>query len=131
MRKEVASMKLTFNKYYFAIATLLFITEVLIALFAANTFVRSYFGDVLVVILIYCFVKSFIKMPVLPLAIGVLSFAFTIEFLQYLKIVEILGLQKSALARTVIGTSFAWLDILSYVVGIVFVLVVEKLKKVT
>ncbi|MDZ7646765.1 MAG: DUF2809 domain-containing protein [Cytophagales bacterium] len=122
-------MKLTFNKYYFVLATMLFITEVLIALYAANTFVRSYFGDVLVVILIYCFVKSFIQMPVLPLAIGVLLFAFTVEFLQYLKIVEILGLQKSALVRTVIGTSFAWLDILSYMAGILVVLVVEHVKR--
>lgn len=122
-------MKLAFNKYYFSLAVLLFITEVLIALYVTNNFVRSYFGDVLVVILIYCFVKSFINIPVLPLAAAVLLFAFTIEFLQYLKIVEILGLQNSALARTVIGTSFAWLDLVSYAAGIVVVLVVENLLK--
>lgn len=122
-------MKLAFNKYFFSLAVLLFVTEVLIALCVTNNFVRSYFGDVLVVILIYCFVKSFLNLPVLPLAAAVLLFAFTIEFLQYLKIVEILGLQNSALARTVIGTSFAWLDILSYVAGIVVVLVVENLLK--
>jgi len=124
-------MKLTFNKYYFALAVLLVITEVLIALYVTNNFIRSYFGDVLVVILIYCFVKSFMNLPVLPLAIGVLIFAFASEFLQYLKIVEILGLQKSALARTVIGTSFAWLDLLAYAAGIAVVLVVEhQLKRV-
>ena len=124
-------MKLTFNKYYFALAVLLVITEVLIALYVTNNFIRSYFGDVLVVILIYCFVKSFMNLPVLPLAIGVLIFAFASEFLQYLKIVEILGLQKSALARTVIGTSFAWLDLLAYAAGIAVVLVVEhQLKRI-
>jgi len=122
-------MKLTFNKYFFSLAVLLFVTEVLIALCVTNNFVRSYFGDVLVVILIYCFVKSFMNLPVLPLAAAVLLFAFTIEFLQYLKIVEILGLQNSALARTVIGTSFAWLDLVSYAAGIVVVLVVENLLK--
>jgi len=124
-------MKLTFNKYYFALALMLFITEVLIALYITNNFIRSFFGDVLVVILIYCFVKSFMNLPVLPLAIGVLIFAFASEFLQYLKIVEILGLQKSALARTVIGTSFAWLDLLAYAAGIAVVLVVEhQLKRI-
>jgi len=124
-------MKLTFNKYYFALAALLFVTEVLIARYVTNNFIRSYFGDVLVVILIYCFVKSFMNLPVLPLAIGVLIFAFASEFLQYLKIVEILGLQNSALARTVIGTSFAWLDLLAYAAGITVVLVVEhQLKRV-
>jgi len=124
-------MKLTFNKYYFALAALLFVTEVLIARYVTNNFIRSYFGDVLVVILIYCFVKSFMNLPVLPLAIGVLIFAFASEFLQYLKIVEIFGLQNSALARTVIGTSFAWLDLLAYAAGITVVLVVEhQLKRV-
>ena len=124
-------MKLTFNKYYFALALMLFITEVLIALYITNNFIRSFFGDVLVVILIYCFVKSFMNLPVLPLAIGVLIFAFASEFLQYLKIVEIFGLQNSALARTVIGTSFAWLDLLAYAAGIAVVLVVEhQLKRV-
>ncbi|MBL7878048.1 MAG: DUF2809 domain-containing protein, partial [Cyclobacteriaceae bacterium] len=60
------------------------------------------------------------------------AFAFTLEGLQYLKIVELLGLEKSTLARTVIGTSFAWLDLLAYVAGIAVVLVVENwVKKVT
>jgi len=71
------------------------------------------------------------NLPVLPLAIGVLIFAFASEFLQYLKIVEMLGLQTYALARTVIGTSFAWLDLLAYAAGIAVVLVVEhQLKRV-
>src|SRR6478609_2952573 len=119
-------MMLTFNKNYFVLTVLIFIVEVVIALFATDNFIRSYFGDVLVVILIYCFVKSFINLPILSLAIGVLLFSFTIEFLQYCKIVNKLGLGKSAIARTVIGTSFAWFDILSYVAGFVTILVVEK-----
>lgn len=116
----------TFNKNYFGLAVLIFIIEALIALFVRDNFIRSYFGDVLVVILMYCFVMSFFNLPVLTVAIGVLIFSFIIEFLQYCKIVNILGLEKSSLARTVIGTSFAWLDILSYVAGFVFVLAVEK-----
>lgn len=125
-------MKIQFNKYYFLLTVLLFIIEALIALYVTNHFVRSYFGDVLVVILIYCFVKSFLNVPAFALGMGVLAFAFTLEGLQYLKIVELLGLEKSTLARTVIGTSFAWLDLLAYVAGIAVVLVVENwVKKVT
>ncbi|MBX2898442.1 MAG: DUF2809 domain-containing protein [Cyclobacteriaceae bacterium] len=117
---------LRFNTYYFALAILLFAIEVLIALFAHDNFVRPYLGDVLVVILIYCFIKSFLNLPVFALAVGVLFFAFAIEFLQYVKIVRWLGLEKSQLARTVLGTSFAWLDMLAYVVGIGVVLLAEK-----
>jgi hypothetical protein len=117
---------LTFNSKYFLLTILIFVIEVLIALFVHDAIIRPYFGDVLVVILIYCFIKSFIKLPVLKVAIFVLLFSFCIEFLQYLNIVEILGLQKSKIARTVIGTSFAWIDLLCYVVGVIIILVFEK-----
>ncbi|MBN8649943.1 MAG: DUF2809 domain-containing protein [Cytophagales bacterium] len=117
---------LKFNKTYFGLTVLLFVVEVLIALFVHDNFIRPYVGDVLVVILIYCFVKSFLDLPEFVLAIGVLLFAFAIEFLQYIKIVHVLGLEKSELMRTVIGTSFAWLDLLAYVVGIGIVLMAER-----
>jgi hypothetical protein len=117
---------LRFNRNYLVLALLLFAIEVLIALFVHDNFVRPYVGDVLVVILIYCFIKSFLNLPEFVLALGVLLFAFAIELLQYIKIVNILGLEKSNLARTVMGTSFAWLDMLAYVVGVGLVLLVEK-----
>lgn len=117
---------LTFNRNYFALAILFFIIEVLIALFVNDRFIRPYLGDVLVVILIYCFLRSFLKLPILTVAISVLVFSFAIEFLQYLNIVEKLGLEKSKIARTVIGTSSSWLDLLTYIVGIAIVIVVEK-----
>lgn len=117
---------LKFSKTYFGLTILLFVAEVLIALFLHDNFVRPYVGDVLVVMLIYCFVKSFLDVPEFVLAIGVLLFAFAIEFLQYIKIVNVLGLEKSELMRTVLGTSFAWLDMLAYVVGMGIVLMAEK-----
>ncbi|MBX2963083.1 MAG: DUF2809 domain-containing protein [Cyclobacteriaceae bacterium] len=115
-----------FKRNYFVFALLIFIVEVLIALFARDNFVRPYVGDVLVVILLYCFVKSFFRLDVYWVAFGVLMFAFVIEFLQYLNIVKILGLESSSLARTVIGTSFAWYDIVAYMAGIALVLLVER-----
>jgi hypothetical protein len=117
---------IAFNKNYFGLAALIFAIEVLIALFIRDSFVRPYVGDVLVVILIYCFVRSFLRLPVFTTAVYVLGFAFTIEFLQYLDIVEKLGWESSVFARTVIGTSFAWVDLLAYTVGIVMVLMIEK-----
>ncbi len=117
---------ITFNKKYFSIAILIFIVEILIALYVHDEIIRPYIGDVLVVILIYCFIKSFLKLPVFPVALFVLLFSFSVEFLQYLQIVEKLGLQNSKIARTVIGTSFAWIDILCYIVGIAIVLIAEK-----
>lgn len=120
---------LTFNKRYFALTILLFVVEVLIALFVRDRFVRPYVGDVLVVMLIYCFVKTFMNLPITSVAIFVLVFAFTIEFFQYIHIVERLGLEKSALARTVIGTSFAWADIVAYIAGFVLIVVTETYRE--
>ena len=116
---------LTFNKNYFIPAVLIFIIEILIALFVTDKIVRPYAGDVLVVILIYCFIKSFLDLPVLPLAISVLLFAFSIELLQYLRIVEKLGLKDSVVARTVIGTWFEWIDLVAYLAGTLIVLGME------
>lgn len=116
-----------FNIRYFLLTILLFVIEVLIALYSNDSILRAYIGDVLVVILIYCFVQSFFNTPVLITAIAVLIFSYVIETLQYLNIVEILGLQHSTLAKTVIGTSFSWIDILSYTAGILLVILAEKM----
>ena len=116
---------LTFKKNYFLLTILLFITEVLIALYVHDRIIRPYGGDVLVVILIYCFVRTFFKWRVVPVAVGTLLFAFLVETMQYFKIIEILGLQDSSFFRIVIGTSFAWMDMLTYVIGIAIVLIVD------
>jgi hypothetical protein len=118
---------LKFNRIYFGLALLLFAIEVLIALFAHDDVIRPYVGDVLVVILIYCFVKSFLDTPVLKTALCVLLFAFAVEGLQYLNIVNRLGLKESKIAAVIIGSSFSWIDIVTYVIGIGFVLFFEKI----
>lgn len=114
-----------FNKTAFLITLLLFIIEICIAAFIHDDIIRPYIGDLLVVILIYCFFKSFLQIQPLPLAIAVLLFAYGIEILQYFKIVELLGLQHNQLARVVIGTSFAWTDIAMYTIGIILILIAE------
>ena len=117
---------MTFKKNYFALALLIFLLEAIIAIYVRDSFVRPYLGDVLVVILIYCFVRSFLNLPVFNVAMGTLAFAFTVEFLQYLRLIELLKWEKSQLAKTVVGTSFAWIDLVAYVAGVAIVLVVEK-----
>ncbi|MGV3459541.1 MAG: DUF2809 domain-containing protein [Flavobacterium sp.] len=120
-------MKLRFHKTYFFLFVLLFITEVLIALYIHDTIIRPYIGDVLVVILIYCFIKAFVNIKTLPAAIGVLLFAFIVETLQYFRFIEVLRLQDIKLARVVIGTSFAWMDIWAYTGGFLLILLAEYL----
>lgn len=115
-----------FSIPYFLLTILLFTIEVLIAKYLHDEVIRPYVGDVLVVILIYCFVRSFFRFPVLPTAIATLLFAFLIETLQYFDIVHLLGLGKYYLARVVIGTSFEWIDLVAYTIGTLIILGVEK-----
>ena len=118
-----------FHKKYFLLVLLLFLTEVFIGTYLHDAIIRPYGGDFLVVILIYCFVKSFLNTPVKATALAVLLFSYLIETLQYFHLVDLLGI-KSKIARIVIGTSFAWIDLLAYTLGILLVLIVEfRLKK--
>lgn len=118
---------LRFNKTYFLLTILLFCTEVFIALFVHDNFIRPYFGDVLVVILIYCFIQTFFNLSKTKTAIYVLLFAFLIETLQYFNFITFLGLEKNKVAKTVIGNSFSFHDLLAYVVGILITLGIEKI----
>lgn len=115
-----------FNRNYFLAAIGLLALEIIIALYVHDAIVRPYIGDLLVVILIYCFVKSFFNWPVLKTAFGVLLFSYSVELLQYFKVVDRLGLRHCQLAKIIIGVSFEWLDILAYTMGIILLLFVEK-----
>jgi hypothetical protein len=108
-----------FSLKYFILSLLLFITEVLIALYVNDAFVRPYVGDYLVVIFIYCVVRTFIKASVLITAAGVLLFSYVIEVLQYFHFVNLLGLEHNTIARVALGTSFAWSDLVAYTLGII------------
>jgi hypothetical protein len=117
---------LTFSFRYFFFALILFLVEVFIALYVHDGFVRPYVGDYLVVMLIYCAVRTFIKISPVKLAIGVLLFSYVIEVLQFFSIVDRLGLSNNKLAKTVIGYGFEWIDLLAYTLGIVTVLILER-----
>jgi hypothetical protein len=114
-----------FHKGYAGLSMLLLLTEIAIAVFVHDGIIRPYIGDLLVVILIYCFIRSFYLKPVWTTAIAVLLFAYTIEILQYLRIVELLGLGHSRFANIIIGNVFVWMDMLMYTAGIAIVLLVE------
>lgn len=121
---------LTFNLRFFLLSILFFVTEVLIALYVKDNFVRPYVGDYLVVMLIYCAVRTFIKANPVKVAIAVLLFAYMVEVLQYFRIVDRLGLSGNQVAKTVIGYGFEWLDMLAYTLGVLTILLAEWRTKI-
>ncbi|MES3017255.1 MAG: DUF2809 domain-containing protein [Bacteroidota bacterium] len=119
-------MQLKIQSKYVECAIVLLLTEAFIALYVTDDFVRPYVGDFLVVILLYCIVKSVVNASKTTVALSVLLFAYILETLQYFKIVELLGLNNYPLANVIIGTSFAWIDLIAYTLGIITVLIVER-----
>ena len=105
---------------YLIITAALLGIEVLIGLFA-DGWVRSYLGDVLVVILLYTLCRTISpekpeKWYILPTAI--LIFAFIVEFLQLWGFCDRLGIENKFL-RTIIGTGFSVGDLICYIIGII------------
>lgn len=121
--------KLVFRKGYFRLAVALLLVEVGIARYAHDRFIRPYAGDFLVVILLYCALRSFWNVPVRPLALWVLAVAYGLEVMQHLRLLHHLGWQHSRLASLVLGSSFSWLDMLCYTAGIIVMLVVERARR--
>ena len=118
---------LKFNRRYFIIAIIILLVEILIAFFIHDTIIRPYIGDFLVVILIYCFVKSFLNTPVWSTALAVLLFSYAVEISQYFHIINKLGLQHSKIASIIMGTTFGRTDLAIYTAGIGVVIFGESL----
>lgn len=123
-------MKWRFDLKSFIIFCIFFLIEVLIAKYVNDSIIRPYVGDILVVILIYYFIKAFIETKSLYIIIGTLLFAYLIEIGQYFHIADILGLENKIL-RIMIGSSFSWGDILCYTIGAGICLFPTRLKPVT
>ena len=113
------------NKTYILITIALLIIETLIAMYLKSGFIRHTFGDFLVVILMYCFFKSFIPDNHFKIALSVLAFAFIIEFLQLVNILSMLNLQNNHLIKIVLGSTFQISDLVAYILGIITVLIAE------
>lgn len=113
--------------YLFA-TLLLFGIELFIALFVYDDFIRPYVGDMLVVVLLYTFVRIFIPERLRLLPFYIFLFAAGVEVLQYFRIAEVLGLSDSRALSVVVGSVFDWKDIVCYGVGCVVLGVYERKK---
>lgn len=120
-------MKLRFHLPAFIAFLLLLLVEILIALYVHDRLLRPFGGDVLVVVLIYYFIRAFTNIRQVPAIIGVFVFACAVEAAQAFNLVQLLGLQHSRFWTIVIGTSFSWLDILAYALGALLTLLAERL----
>ncbi|BDA66702.1 hypothetical protein RIVM261_054980 [Rivularia sp. IAM M-261] len=121
---------LKFNQKYFYLTLVLFLIEVCIAVFVNDVFIRPFVGDILVVILIYCFIRAFWDIKPSVVAVSVFTFACIIEVLQYFNFVNKLGLQNNKILAIALGSTFDWKDIIAYAIGTIIILQLANYNKI-
>ena len=110
-------LPLGFSRRHALLTLLLFGIELLIGTLLDDGFIRPFVGDVLVVMLIYCLIRTWLRLPAIPLALGVLLFATLVETGQYFHLADRLGVGHIPLARILIGSTFDPKDLLAYLAG--------------
>ena len=108
------------------IGVIILVIEIYIAIFIKGGFIRHYIGDVLATAMLYAFGRAIFRVAPINLAIFVFVISLFIEALQYLKILEILGV-KSSILRIIFGGTFDWADIIYYLVGCILAYMFENL----
>lgn len=117
---------------YALLAGVLLGIEILIGACVPHTmWLRSYGGDVLVIPLIYCLVRIFVRilprtMPLLMCGVGFLA-----ELAQYFHLSDRLGFARGSLPSIILGTSFSTADLACYAAGMLLIYGAMLLRKET
>ena len=106
-------LRLIYGVLFFVIL----ITEILIALFVRDNFVRPYIGDMLVTVLICSFARIFIPEKIRLMPMFVFIFSSLVEIGQYFDFVKLLGLDDNVFISTLLGRTFSLADLICYGVG--------------
>ncbi len=114
-----------FRKSYFIVAIVILMIEIAIALFLDSGFIRHTFGDFLVVVMLYCFMRSFINLKAFYTALTVLAIAFSIEFLQLWNLLDYLDLRQNSLAVIILGSTFEITDLFAYCLGALTAFIID------
>lgn len=110
---------------YLLLAMVLFLVEIAIAKYTGG-WIRHYFGDVLVVILIYSALMTIVNFNEKAVILFTLVFAFAIEFSQYFKLADRLGFEQGSVLYIVLGNTFSVADLVCYTLGCLIILLVEN-----
>ncbi len=106
------------------------LTEILIALFVHDDFVRPYIGDLLVTVLLCCLCRIAIPHKARALPLYVFLFAAGVELAQYVDVVALFGWENNRFLSTLIGRTFSPADLVCYAAGcLVFFLAERILRK--
>lgn len=113
---------------YFGLSGLCFvICYIIVKSFSGNPVIRGFLGDIVIVLLIYSFLKGIRDFNSIKLVLFTLALSYTTEFLQYLQISKYLGLENNQAAQLIIGSVFDPMDLLAYTIGALMAFLADKL----
>lgn len=118
-------MTLKFNPLFTVLTVILLITEITIAYFLKDGFIRYTVGDFLASILVYCGIRSFCNTKALRVAITALIISFVIEFAQLFNLLDLLNLRTNKIASIILGSHFSIEDLIAYALGIITIYFID------
>lgn len=121
-------LRLRFSIGYALAFVALLAVEVCIALYVHDRFVRPFVGDVLVVVLMYCFVRTCSELSSTASVITAFAIACAVEVGQYFDLVHRLHVAHVPLLRVALGTHFDPLDFVAYGCGALVILAGERIR---
>lgn len=117
------------NKKYLLITFIILLIEIFIAIFVKDSIIRPYVGDMLVIILIYTFIRIFISRPMKLLPLYIFIFAVIVEISQYFNFIEMMNLQDNRIISIIAGSTFDIKDIICYLVGTIIIFLLQEIFK--
>lgn len=112
---------------YAVLFLILFGIEAGIAVFVHDRIVRPFVGDILVVVLLYFFVRIFLPRGLELLPLWIFLFAAGIETAQYFDFANLLGVGDNRVMRIILGSTFDWIDILCYGAGCAGIFIIRRI----
>ena len=119
-------IKIRLSLQAFMTALGLFVALALLATVGKHTgLLRSFGGDMLAVVWVYYWLKTFVQMRVVPLALIALFIGYAIELSQYLAKLNHWVI-SNPIVRTIVGSTPDWWDVFAYTLGFGLVLLLER-----
>lgn len=119
--------KLRFSRRYATLAAAIALTELVIACFVRDDFVRPYLGDTLAVILLYAALLAWLELPRARVAACSLAVACALELGQALQLWAWLGLERDAALTVILGTFYDPKDLIAYAAALPLLGMLERL----
>ncbi|MBU5488076.1 DUF2809 domain-containing protein [Clostridium sp. MSJ-8] len=113
---------------YLIIFIIIFMVEVFIGAYSHSGIIRNYVGDILVIPIMYFFIRIIYPKRIRKLPYILFLFAVIVEILQYMKINNILGIEGSSLLGILLGSTGDIKDILCYFIGTIIIIIIDVIE---